>query len=403
MVKKIVALSIAFVIMLSSVLYGTIDFAELNSPLSFGAGDGENTVIENTAELEKLLKNIPSPTEYLSGTSILEGRPDFQTFTMVEEGGVKMTSSSKTYYEGDLAKLETVKEIEHVLEICFAKDSVYYHVEGTNTDTSTYRTESNGNFLDASRTVQTYDADIFYSKDLIMIRFNEFGTKNEEKTSENGSWKAVETEEGDGDFESILLTSFLGAIEDSKGKWMKLEMSDTDYDNMDMPENLTPEQQIDFTVRTMVDMYSTMQAESIITTNEANVKYLTKLAGFITGENVTACFDKVGGDYVLKSNNAVKAAYLSLMLETNITEDRVYDSTRASASFNVESDVVTVLQDAAYSVNGNSVDLYCETTFKNIGNTVVNVKNADISTAYDIIGAPIKKVFEDMMEAQNNG
>jgi len=116
-----------------------------------------------------------------------------------------------------------------------------------------------------------------------------------------------------------------------------------------------------------------------------------------------ACFDKVGGDYVLKSNNAVKAAYLSLMLETNITEDRVYDSTRASASFNVESDVVTVLQDAAYSVNGNSVDLYCETTFKNIGNTVVNVKNADISTAYDIIGAPIKKVFEDMMEAQNNG
>ena len=394
MVKKIVALSIAFALMLTSLLYGTIDFSTEtpdNLPFEYGKGEGEDLVIESVAELEKLLNNIPSLNDYLVTSSITELNPEFKPFTMVEDGTSNVTE--KRNYGNSVITTET--DLYHVLEVCFTNTSVYYSCVGESTVTTTYETGANSDsatlFDKAERTTTSFDVDIYYSKDLIMLRYNSYSLKTEEKTSVAGNWK---TPEGN-DSETAMMNAMFDAVEECFGKWMTVkEMTEEDMSNL---ANLTEEEMmIEMLVYETCSLFSSAWTDSIVQSTEGNVDYLTRLSTFINTSLSTA-FDKIGSDYALKSE--AKGPYISAITGVTLTPDALEDA-RAVSSFGLDSDVIVITQNVDLDYMGKEFALAAETTFKNIGNTVVNLKGESVPAVYDVLGASLRKVFTDLMNQE---
>ena len=132
MVKKIIALSIAFVLMLAAPMYDVIT-APPASPVNFGAGDGTSLVIESPEKLSELLSSIPSVETYLQTEDMTTVIENFKSFTMTEDGFSKQTETYKMSTE--IKETETFTE--HVLEMCFAVDALYYHAVGQTRVTNT--------------------------------------------------------------------------------------------------------------------------------------------------------------------------------------------------------------------------------------------------------------------------
>ena len=164
MVKKIVALSIAFVLMLAAPLYDVIT-APPASPVDFGAGDGTSLVIESPEKLNELLSNIPNIETYLETNDMTTVNQNFKSFTMVEDGFSKQIQK--------FGSRETETYTQHVLEMCFAVDALYYHAVGETRVTESLKNDD-GYVKSAERTTTEYDMEIYYSKDKVLLKLNSF-------------------------------------------------------------------------------------------------------------------------------------------------------------------------------------------------------------------------------------
>lgn len=397
MVKKIIALSIAFVLMLSSVLYGTIDFT--NSPVQFGKGDGTDTVIESPEELEQLLNNIPSVKDYFTNESMTVKNPNFQTFTMVEEGGGKTLNTNFAMLGAEKVIVDNESDLYHVLEICFADDAVYYHCEGETVNTQTYfactPNNSRGSFKSAARVVTSFDIEIYYAKDVMMIKYNDYDIKAEKAGDDSGRWEADEEK-----FDAMTLAIF-DALEECYGKWMQVkELTESEMAGIaGLPQQ---EAEIESMIIMYCNEFSSAWVDNIVSSTENNTRYITLLSGFING-NLDTAFDKIDSTYYLKSGSETRASYLSSLGISPLAFN--FENSDANATFNVNSDVITVEQvwDLFPKSNASSdASLDCVTTFKNIGNTKVSLKDAEYSSVYDVFGDAIRDVFEDMMAGGGN-
>ena len=167
-------------------------------------------------------------------------------------------------------------------------------------------------------------------------------------------------------------------------------------------QNLPQEEQyVEAMVFEFCNLFASTWTDSIIQSTEGNVAYLTGLSNFIN-TSVDTAFDKVNGEYLLKTDDATKALYLNSVLNTTLPES-AFSGATAEASFNLQSDVITVLQDVELSQSGSTTEISCETTFMNIGNTVASIKDAEVSTVYNVLGAELRSAFKKMMEDESNG
>ncbi len=389
MVKKIVALSVALVLMLASVFMGELDLSGLDkSPVKFGAGDGTSKVIETTQDLEELLSNIPDIEDYLENDSILNVNGNFKPFTMVETGTSKDLTAIPTYVEGSEKVRITETSRKHTLEICFTNTAVYYHaigemVNGEKIADQMYSTPDSG-----EATITTYDIEIYYSADLVLVKYNDYKIESAVSNS-YGEWVVLNNNEVDQ--ETAMALEMIGGC---FGKWMNAEtMSEEDF--MASLAGLTEtEMSMEYMVYQMCTMFSTEVVKGITTSTAGNTAYLKGLSTFITS-NLDTMFDKNGNSkYVLKSSELADAAYLAAV---GIPTTYI-NSYEADVGFNLNSDVVTVDQD--FRINPSerrSMSVDIKTTFQNIENTVVTLDDVKFETVYAVLGNSIRKMMEEEM------
>ncbi len=400
MVKKIIALSVALVLMLTSILYGgNIDLSKKDSTVSFGAGDGTSKVVETTADLEKLLSNIPSVKDYLGDKTILEQKPDFKPFTMVEEGKSTDKTDRKSTLQGDMVWIQTVAVREHSLEICFTATAVYYHAIGEMTSEENvwergeedyYLDSDPDNYISGESTKTTYDIEIYYSSELILVKYNDYAITAYEANSYD-NWTESEGED------NAEMAAALEMVEASFGKWMKVETEDGELGDQE-PDSM--DAMVDALVKEFCREFSTTVIDSITTSTEANTVYLAGLAGFIV-ENSETHFEYQNGKYNLKYGDKEDGGSYQKDYLQAIGISVSNDSVSGSTSYNLGSDVITVSQriHVGYSSGSStrSQDVQSETTFQNIDNTVVSLKDAKISTVEEVLGAEFKKYIEEQM------
>lgn len=392
MIKKIIALSVSFVLMLASVLYGVIDFD--NSPVSFGAGDGVAKVIETPAELQELLSNIPSLNDYLENEKITDVNPDFKSFTMIEDGKAETRKTSYPYRGGEYFYVLDKDVQEHSLEICFGIDSVYYHCIGSQSQQeTTFESNDNqnhGDFVEGTRNVTSYDVEIYYSKDVVLVKYNDYSIKSEKQTSATPErFEEIESDDP-------MQTAVLSAISESFGQWMRVE-DRADISDDDMSSITDPNQMFDAMIYYYCDMFSEAWIANITQSTEGNVQYLVNLSDFIT-DNLDSCFRNSENNYTLKDDEEVDAKYFAA-LGLNSSQFR-YETSTAYAGFNLNSDTIVVDQEWNLDGRDNRTDVYADssTTFRNIDNTMAAVKDAEsVDSVYDVLSEPLKALLEQLM------
>lgn len=397
MVGKIIALAIAFILMLAVPLYDVI--TKPASPVEYGAGNGESQVIEDPEQLQELLNNIPNVDAYLENANILDVYPDFKSFTMVESGFARTTTTT-SYSDSNT---ESVSEKNHILEMCYAENALYYHAVGKMTEKETVsvynEASGNTNYESGTRTITSYDIEIYYSSELVMVKFNAFDILQEELVVDESSllvtYREVEEEEG-----ALSTSRVLETYEKCFGQWMELK-TPTEEELMTKFEGMSEEEmQIEYTVYMLCETFSTAYIDDINASNQLNAQYLVSLSNFLT-DNIDTAFEKTGNLYDLKSDEETKIAYLgALGLEGGYKED----TSSADASFTVNSTEVGVSQECVvYTDYGRTVEMETFTSFKNVNNTVANVKNADVKTVYDTLHDPFSDLIKEYMEEQSNG
>ncbi len=398
MVKKIIALSVAFVLMLTSVLWGTVNVDK--SPVQFGAGEGTSKVVESTADLEALLSNIPSVKDYLTNSSILDINANFKPFTMVETGKAVDEFKTTTTHEGEPVWKQTVSTREHSLEICFTATAVYYHAVGEMSSdenlwekenlTSDYINTSEEYYISGESTKTTYDIEIYYSSEVMLVKYNDYSIGAYTAT-ERDEW-VESTETSDDSFE---MDAALNIVTSSFGKWMKVEQLEEGAMPDTMPDST--DAMIDMLVQEFCYQFSTTVIDSITSSTEANTVYLAGLAGFIVGNSSTH-FKKEGNSYKLKDgeyeeNHGYDDDYLTAIG----VNPNYYKSASGSASYNLNSDIITVGQYISLSSGNRNQTIDTNTTFQNIDNTVVSLKDVAINSVEDVLGAGFKKYLEENM------
>ncbi len=381
MVKKIVALSIAVLLMVASICFGMAPKEEM--PIIFGEGDGESKVIESSEGLQELLNSVPSMGDYLEYSSILEADPTFKPFTMVENGDSEERTSNQS------------KRRRHVLEICFTETAVYYKCIGSYTTESYTSQDENGDGNEKS--VISYNIELYYSKDLILVKYNDYDIENSVYSADKGRWVK---KDGD-DSESELVEKTLDTLSKCFGKWMKAETF-TEEELMNKFSGMSEEEMaIEYMVYMLCSQVSEAYIEDITSSTDLNTQYLVNLSSFIMS-NLETSFDKNGNDYSLKDTDEADAAYLAALGRAEGTYNS--DISSAHIDFNLGSSVITVDQNVHISASNNSsVYFDSETTFKNIGNTVVSLKDQKIKTVTEVLGSEFRKLFEEMMEEELNG
>ena len=113
-------------------------------------------------------------------------------------------------------------------------------------------------------------------------------------------------------------------------------------------------------------------------------------------------FDKSGNRYELKEGNEYKQKYIN-MLNVGYGYD-AENPNRVEVAFNVNAADVSVEQ--AFKVTSKYDSTYNEertlevsalSSFKNVGNTIANVKDEDVKSVYDVLGGALEPVIYDML------
>ncbi len=415
MIGKIIALVIAMLFLVAAPVYGSI--ANPASAIDFGAGDGESEVIATADDLKAVLESIPALGDYLDNESILDVNENFKSFTMVEDGYSRQESKGHSSFDDDqddeTRKIDTYTITQltnsHVLEICFAVEGLYYHVVGEIETLVTHYEDSDcTDTVGRTKNVKSFDAEIFYSSEEILLKYNDYDIKDYVTYGVHEDWEVVEPDlEKESD---RTQQKSLEMVEKVFGKWMEVEVpeqfADVDLEaGPDIDPNLPPEEQykvmIDFSVLVFCNTFSTIWIDEITTSTEINCNYLRNLSNFITGSLATA-FNNSGNSYTLKSGDDAAVEYLTGIGIPSDAYDIGYSD--AYCSFNVNSTDVTLTQyaDLDSAGNGNGWSMYTVTTFKNVNNTVAGVKDADVDTVYNTFYEPVKALMEELMAEEAN-
>ena len=424
MISKIIALAIAFLLLISAPIYNAI--ANQPGPVSFGAGDGESKVIVTAEDLNTLLTNIPAVSEYLESDAVLEAD---ETFTMTENGTNSVTSGKfewKVLEEGEervRVYTETTQTMSHVLEMYFATNCVYYHCIGESAEaTDSYGTDGEDNtniryddYCGGERTTRSFDIEIFYSKDKTLIKYNDFNIITEERDNDSPNAyekvDGVEIQEGT----NITLEDIVKAVSKTFGKWMSPDAVDGGFDEENFPAEPTDpndedainaylDAMLDMMAIEFVNMFCQLWNTEIENSTQMNTQYLTGLAGFLVANQDTH-FNKVGDYYELDSDKTEKKlAYFGSIGVSSYAFD--LQSSDVSVGFELNTDEVSIDQEIKlYSKNqsGQRISITTNTILKNVGNTVVSVEDITVQTVYDAYKDPIKDLFRPMMEQMKEG
>ena len=401
MVKKIIALSIAFVLMLAAPMYDVIT-APPASPVNFGAGDGTSLVIESPEKLSELLSSIPSVETYLQTEDMTTVIENFKSFTMTEDGFSKQTETYKMSTE--IKETETFTE--HVLEMCFAVDALYYHAVGQTRVTNTlYNKNSDGNkesFKSAERTTNDYDLEIYYSKDKVLLKFNELDYVEEERIDSESDFTKVKEEDG----EVFSISAQMSFLKKCKGKWLELkeyteeELAGKLGIDLANPESMSEDAQIAYAAYMYANEFARVNVESINQSNQMNVAYLSKLGGYIVEKLGTSFTERGSGFYYLKDDSAVKNEYANAIVGATVFGEN--NNADIEAEFNVGSTESSIYQQWELEVGNREIEMETTTTFKNLDNTVVDLKDQKITSVYDALKGAITDYLKEMMKKEES-
>lgn len=403
MVNKIIALSIAFVLMLAAPMYDVIT-APPASPVDFGEGDGTSLVIESPEKLRELISSIPSIETYLQTDDMTTVNQGFKSFTMTEDGFSKQIETYKTSSEVK----ETETYTQHVLEMCFAVDALYYHAVGqTRITNSLYNKSSDGeksDFKSAERTTTDYDIEIYYSKSKVLLKFNDLEYLEEERLDGSSSYTKVNEDEE----EMFSLSAQMSFLKKCKGKWLELkeyteeELASKLGIDLTNPENMSEDAQIAYVAYMYSNEFAKANVESINQSNQMNVAYLAKLGGYIV-EKLSSSFTERGGSfYYLNNDSATKNDYANAIVGSAVFGEN--NNADIEAEFNVGSTESSIYQQWELEVGNREIEMETTTTFKNLDNTVVNLKDKKITSVYDALKGAITDYLKEMSkEEANNG
>ncbi len=394
MVKKIVALAIAFVLMLAVPLYDTIT-APAPSAVDFGQGTGTSAVITTPDELNDILANIPDINSYLTTEDMTTLNPSFKTFTMTEEGTQSISQKSFT--------TATRTETDYELTMCFTNSAIYYRAIGTSVvKTSHYESSSFETLKSVDRTTMDYDMEVYYSKAMTLIKFNELDTKYEESTD----GISFSTPEASGDmFSEADQMSFL---KKAKGKWMQLvELTEAElmekFGDLDFSQEPSPDQMgkyFEYMAYEYANQFAKVNTEALIVANQANLTYLKNLGAFIT-TNLDN-FDKNLDTYTIGESAEDRCAYMNALVGMTAFKPEV-NAPSVEASFNLNSSDIKIEQDWYIDISNTVIDLDAVTTISNVGNTIANVKDQKIISVYDALKGTIVDYLEDMYSKMADG
>lgn len=425
MVKKIIVLAIALVLLISVPMYDAIANPTPFSPVTVGAGTGTSTVIKTPEEIKTLIASMPSIKDYSSDNTILELYPEFKPFSYAEDGYSSETTSRYTTLDGERVLLKKESKREHILEMFFTADALYYHVVGTMTEAKdTYEAirgeedvELQGDYIEGARTVTTYELYACYAEDRVLLKFDDYTTKSQERKSEGGSWKEVESEDAD-DEEAQIAEDVAKATKKIFGQWMEL-ITYTEEEIQEMFSDLyggsteeptTPEEveayqkkyldaMVNYLVFQTANEFAKTNLDSIESATEGNIAYLTSLASCLTSLDM---FNKSGNEYKLKTDSETEKQYLTA-LGFYVSN---YSNTSADVSFNTESDSITINQklelDKSGSGSYSSTVIKVQSTFSNVNNTVVSLKDAKIKSVVDTFKKPFGDIFRKQLEESMN-
>lgn len=441
MISKIIALAIALVLLVSAPIYSAV--VTPATPVEFGAGNGTSATIENPQELSEIIASIPDINTYIGVENITEVNPDFRSLTMVESGYGKTTDPTKTTMkvkdpdgieEYRPVYREDITMMSHTLEIAFGVNGVYYTCVGENTtETIIWEMSEHGNkennIYSAEKTTTSYAFELYYAKDTVLIKYNDYDITSAECGFENlheyngqitiPYVDVILTEEDDGYEEYKLQNATVEALSQCFGKWMRVELPDENA----VPEepdweaigNMSEEDQlqymIDMQVQMLVAEFSTVTIQSFTQTHAQNQQYLAGLGAFmLTGaEN----FKTLGNRHMLKTTDEARNAYLAAVIPGNAIAFNMneWGSDVYFTTNDTTVDLVQIVSLSPRTVEGRQMTdatavIETITTFKNVDNTVANLKDANIDTVYNVFKEPFGAMFREMMmeeEAENNG
>ena len=408
MISKIIALIIALVFIIASPLYGAIVTPE--NPVSFGAGGGKSELINTPEELNEVIKKIPALETYLTNDSVLEVDPEFKPFTMVESGSSTKTNTGYFYQESE--RLCRVKKSinDHVLEMCFGTDALYYHVVGEMIEEElvygTYdgSTGYNGSdFREGERTRRTFDIEIYYSHEQTLIKYNDFDIYNEEVVSYDADRgrPTYQAKTDVQDSETMIMNKVMEAMEACFGIWMSPEtISDEEY--VQKMEGLSEEEAaIEMLTIEFVNTLSSAWVDEIANANSGNTQYLVGLSKFIVA--LDDYFWSESNYFVFDASEENQKEYFG----TFGVSTTYYTSHTLNARLTFNGEQAMVNQEWYLSTVNSSevIELKTLTKIKNLGNTVCSVgDDAKIDTAYNVFGAALRGVFQELvaeMEGNN--
>ena len=470
MIKKIILLVLSFSFSVTSVVYGAVTKAD---PVSSGTGTGTSVKIADTSALSNVMAEIPSFEDYTGEKTIRELYPDFKPFTMVETGYGENEKESlysrKTVKDGEIEYVDLIqKNVEttnHSLSISFTEDAVYYHSIGSKLSTNIYyeyeTQEANDDgykydyysysyeddFVDAERTVINFDAEIYYSKEGTLIKYNKWETLEEVADSHRYGtpvFKAAEEEpatedDADNTMEKQMQEKAQKMREDNYGSWIKLEtFTEEELANKygDVMNSDTPpsEDAYDVVINYMIDRacseISIAERDSIVKANASNCRYLGILSDFITTDNENVSFENNGNEYRLINSKIVQTgtdpdtnepiremkevgteAYVAAIFGNHYNNKSSF-GTNVQFSYVVGSDVAVVDQNAQWWTVSNRYNNGLDTRFTMdtvtnffaLDNTVASIeKGAKVKTITEAYGNGLRDMFKTYLEGSNEG
>ncbi len=466
MIKKIILLALSFAFTVTSVVYSGVTKAD---PVSSGKGTGVSEKIENATELSAIMAQIPSFNDYSANESIKETYPDFKSFTMIETGYAMNESESlvRREVENEDGETESVPHVKrtvettnHQLSISFTENAVYYHSIGsritaneyyeceeknseyTYYDYRDYTFSDDSDFVNAERTVITFDAEIYHSKSQTLIKYNEYETVNEVATDiQRYKLNYVPApEETDLSAEELAEKELQAKVDkirrDNYGVWLKLETYTEEelaekFGDMENPDpNISQEAYIDKMIEYMVyetcSLVSERDAESFATANANNCLYLTELSSFLTSDEVTFeqhetaknQYDLVKSELVATGNingetgepeyemdEVGLRAYISTILGSTYTNENRYHS-YGDLSYVFGSDVAVIKQMAQWNEISSAANqsltksfrMDTITHFTAVNNSIANLGNARVKTVTEAYGNGLRAIFRDYIQ-----
>ena len=336
-VKKLVYLCISVALLVVSLVF-SVDGSSVSA--EFEANKSE-TLAEVT-DLSDLVSNLPSSKVYYSSEEAAS--ENFKSVTMVEES--ELNDENSGY------------QLNRILTIYFTEKGAYYQSKGVQKQ----RTNSeNGVF-----TITTlFDVEIWIAQGQVFIKYNKY---------EVDTPKGVEIDE--------MQVLMFDTVKQNYGKWIDLTYQGTEIDseNPEQYENMTEEEQIELGKQMLIKQTSIALIEQFININDKNVESLQKLVTIVS-TNLDK-FEKVENSYTLmEEHRDILSAYMGSGM---------------TGQFNVNLNAPTTPR-----MSFNSNDLKYIVTFKNIGNTNVNVPENIKYGIDDFLGEYFDQLIAREMEGEN--